>query len=147
MRAVKCLSVGRAKLLILHCQIANWVHSKNDRVEQPSASPGAVESMRYPPGDELNHWSETVLAITFGFACVLCVGILRATFRESVDASEPQRAALYTRLAFLRGEDWMDGGSVSGLPSMLELARWLITSTREQHTGSRRRSFQVAHHV
>ncbi len=31
-------------------QIAYWVCTKNDRVEQLSALPGAVESMRYPRG-------------------------------------------------------------------------------------------------
>jgi hypothetical protein len=62
MRAVKCLSVGKTKLVILHRQISKWVFSQNDREEQLSASPGAPWNRYVTPGDELNALIEAILS-------------------------------------------------------------------------------------
>jgi hypothetical protein len=66
-----------------------------------------------PPGDELIISSEAILTI-FGLVCASQLGKLGPAVNDKMAARGTQPAALYTRLAFLRGEEWSAGGRVEG---------------------------------
>src|SRR5580692_2622692 len=69
-RAVKCLSVGRAMRLILNCQFSEMGPSK----ERPGGAAVCFARCRgidtLPPGDELNPSVEAILYLLFAFVCV-----------------------------------------------------------------------------
>src|SRR5580704_8817753 len=62
----------------------------------------------FPPGDKFDALIEAILL--FGFAGVFDYR-LAAARRNSVAAREPQRAALYTRLAYFGGDESKAAGS------------------------------------